>query len=135
MNDVPDPELARRRRIGRILAAVVLAALATLLTLQMIGEPLAALGAAAGAGVVGFALWGGLVVRPEGISYGRAAGLGFLATFAAFFGAAVLGAAASRVALDREAFGAAFFAFAVVLPVMVAAAIAVAAVGAVTARR
>jgi hypothetical protein len=134
VNDDFDPDLPGRRRFGRNLAGAALAALAALLTVQMIGEPLAALGAALGAGLVAFLLWGGAVVRPEGISYGRAAGIGFVATFAAFFGAAVLGAATSRVQAGGEAFAAAFFALAVVLPVMVAASVGLAAIGAARTR-
>ena len=130
MTDDQNDALARRRRMGAVLAGPVLAALAALLTVQMIGEPLAALGAALGAGAIAFALWGRLVVRSEGTSYGRAAGVGFAATFAAFLGAALLGAATSRVPVDRDAVGAGFFALLVVLPVMVAAGIGLAAIGA-----
>ena len=129
VNDDFDPGLAARRRSGRTLAAPALAVLAGLLTWQMLGEPATALGAALAAGAVAFAVWGRLVVRPEGISYGRAAGVGFAATFAAFFGAAVLGAAGARVSLDADTFGAAFFALLVVLPVMVAAGVGLAAIG------
>ena len=135
VNDDLDPGLAARRRFGRNLAGPALAVLAALLTWQMLGEAPAALGAALGAGILGYALWGQLVVRPEGISYGRAAGIGFAATFAAFFGAAVLGAAGSRVPLDATAFGAAVFALLVVLPVMVAACVGLAALGAIRAHR
>jgi hypothetical protein len=127
VNDDLDRDLAARRRFGRLAAGAGLAVLAALLTFQMIGEPLPALGAAIGAGAVAFFGWAPLVVRPEGISYGRAVGIGFAATFAAFAGAAILGAAASRVVADQAAFNAATFAMAVVLPVMVAVAVALAA--------
>ena len=121
MNDNQDPRLAAHRRLGRSIAGVVFAALAGLLAFQMLGEPLVALGAALGAGGFAFAIWGGFVVRPEGVSYGRAAGVGMMATVAAFLVAALTGGAASRVVVGAEAAGAAFFAFLVVLPVMIAA--------------
>jgi len=120
------PELAHRRRTMRVVAGVALAVLAGLLALQMTGAPLAGLGAALGAGIVGFTLWGRMVVRPEGISYGRAAGLGFVALFAAFFGAALLGAAVTRPVAGDEAIPVAVFALMVVSPVMIAAAVALA---------
>ena len=131
MNDNHDHDLDHRRFIGRLFAGPLLAALAGLLAYQIVGEPLPALGSALGAGLVVFTLWGRLVVRPDGVSYGRAVGIGFAATFAACFGAAVLGAATSRVAVDQAAFSAGMFAIVVVLPVMIAAAVGAAAASAV----
>lgn len=127
MNDNQDPVLAARRRLGRLVAGPALAVVAGLLALQMLGAPLAALAAALAAGLVAFALWGGLVVRPEGASYGRAVGIGFAATFAAFFAAAVTGVSATPVADGRDAAGIALFALFMALPVMIAAALALAA--------
>jgi hypothetical protein len=131
VNDNHDHDLDHRRRMGMLFAGPLLSALAGLLAYQIIGEPLPALGAVLGAGLIVFTLWGRLVVRPDGVSYGRAVGIGLAATFAAFFGAAVLGAATSRVAADQAAFSAGMFAIVVVLPVMVAAAVAAAAASAV----
>ena len=127
VNDNQDPVLAARRRLGRLVAAPTLAIVAAVLTLQMLGQPLAALAAGLAAGVIAFALWGGLVVRPAGPSYGRAAGLGIAATFAAVFAAALAGAGGTP-ASGREATGVALFALFMALPVMVAAAVGLAAV-------
>ncbi len=126
MNDNLDPSLVALRRVGRLVATVVLAGVAALLAHQMTGEPLAALGAGLGAAAVTVALWGGFVIRPEGISLGRAVGVGFLATFGAFLGAALAAGTASRVTVGGEAAAAAFFAIMMVLPIMVASALAVA---------
>lgn len=128
MNDNHDPALAARRRLGRRVAGPSLGLLAGVLTLQMLHAPLAALAAALAAGLVGVALWGTLVVRPEGVSYGRAVGLAFAATFAAFFAAALVGGASGGTADAREATGVALFSLFMALPVMIAAAIALAAV-------
>ena len=126
MNDNQDPVLAARRRLGRLVAAPALAVAAAVLTLQMLGHPLAALAAALAVGLVVFALWGRLVMRPEGVSYGRAVGLGIAATFAGFSAAALMGAGGAP-ATGREAAGVALFALFMALPVMVAAAVALAA--------
>jgi len=126
MNDNQDPVLTARRRRGRLVAGPALGLLAGLLTFQMTAVLPPALGAALAAGLLVFAAWGPLVVREEGASYGRAVGLGFAATFAAFFGAAVFGIG-TGAASGREAAGVAVFALAMVLPVMVAAAIGLAA--------
>ena len=127
MNDNQDPVLAARRRLGRLVAGPALGLLAGILTLQMLHAPLAALAAALAAGLVGVALWGTLVVRPEGVSYGRAAGLGFAVTFAAFAAAALVGGASAGVVDAGEAAGIALFSLFMALPVMIAAAIALAA--------
>ena len=127
MNDNQDPRLAARRREGRLAAGLGLGALAGILALQMLGEPLTALGAALAAGAFAGLSWGGFVVREEGTSYGRAAGLGLMATVVAFLGSALLGGAGSRVVAGAEAASAAFFALLVVAPVMTAAAIGLAA--------
>lgn len=126
MNDNQDPSLVALRRVGRLVATAVLAGVAALLAYQMIGEPLAALGAGLGAGAATATLWGGFVIRPEGVSLGRAVGVGFFATFGAFLGAAILAGATSRVTFGGEAVAAASFAMLVVLPMMVATALAVA---------
>ncbi len=126
VNDNQDPVLAARRRRGGLVAAPAFAVLAGVLALQMLGQPLAALAAGLAAGVVVLALWGRLVVRPEGPSYGRAAGLGIVATFAAVFAAALAGAGGAP-ASGREATGVALFALFMALPVMVAAAVGLAA--------
>ena len=126
VNDNQDPVLAARRRFGRLVAAPALAVVAAVLAIQMLGQPLAALAAGLAAAGVTFALWGGLVVRAEGPSYGRAAGLGIAATFAAVFAAALTGAGGAP-ASGREATGVALFALFMALPVMVAAAVGLAA--------
>ena len=127
MNDNHDPVLAARRRLGRLVAGPVLGLLAGLLTLQMLHAPIAALAAALAAGGLVLLLWGPMVVRPEGVSYGRAVGLGFAATFAAFFAAAAVGSASGGAADAREAAGIALFSLFMALPVMIAATIALAA--------
>lgn len=126
VNDNQDPVLAARRRLGRLVAAPGLALVAAVLTLQMLAQPVAALAAGLAAGVVAVALWGRLVVRPEGPSYGRAVGLGIAATFAAVFAAAAVGAGGAP-ASGREATGVALFALFMALPVMVAASVGLAA--------
>jgi hypothetical protein len=128
MNDNHDPVLAARRRFGRLVAGPALGLLAGLLTLQMLHAPAAAFAAGLAAGLVGVLLWGALVVRPEGVSYGRAAGLAIAATFVAFAAAAMVGGASGGMADAREAAGVALFSLFMALPVMVAAAIALAAV-------
>lgn len=126
MNDNQDPVLAARRRFGRLVAAPALAVVGGVLTLQMLGQPLAALVAGLAAGVLVFATWGTLVVRPEGPSYGRAVGLGIAATFVGVTAAALVGAGGTP-ASGREAAGVALFALFMALPVMVAAAVGLAA--------
>lgn len=126
MNDNEDPAIGRSRRNGRALAGVAFAVLGGLLTFQMLHHAPAALGAAVSAGVVATLLWGRLVVRPGGVAWGGAVAVGFAATFAAFCGAAAFGLGGARVAGD-EAAAVALFALLMVLPVMLAAAVGVAA--------
>ena len=126
MTEDQDPALAARRRRGRGLAGPALGLLAGLLTWQMLHAATPAITAAVASGVVTFALWGGFVVRPEGASYGRAAGLGLAATLVAFFGAAAVGVTGTPVADPAEAVSLAVFALFMALPVMIGGAIALA---------
>lgn len=126
MNDnhpVISAGLLAQSRIGATLA---LGFFAGLMTWQIIGVPLAALGAALAAAAVCGALWGGFVVRGGGVSLGRAAGLGALVTIAAYLGAAILGGGVMRVLTEEESAVAALFSLWVVMPVMIAVALSLA---------
>lgn len=118
-----DPRFAVK---ARLVAALVLAALAALLAWQILGRPLASLGAFLGAGLVGGLAWGPLVLRPSGIALGGAALTGALALVTAYVGAGVIGAGGARVVTDQEAAIALLFSFWIVLPVMVAAGVGLA---------
>lgn len=120
---------------ARAAATVGLAVLAAVLCYQILGEPLAALGAFLGSGLVAGLAWGALVIRPTGISLGAAALTGVLALAAGYVGAGLVGAGGSRVVTDRDAAVALLFSFWLVLPVMVAGAVGLAVVTRILAAR
>lgn len=111
-----------------VLPTVVLAGLAGLLTLQMIGEPAAAIGAALGAGLFTFVLWGRFVLAATGSPVGGALGTGAIALLAAYVGAALAGASSSHPIDGAEAAVALLFSLWIVTPIFLAAAVGLAVV-------
>lgn len=136
MAAAPAPGLAPAEiALARAGATLALAALAALLTAQTVGTTAAALGAALATAAVVAVVWRRWVLRPEGVSLGRAAAAGVLATLAAVSGAAIAGGAGAAVVVDQEARIALLFSVWIVMPVMVAAAVGLAASTRALARR
>ena len=116
----------RARLLSRTAAALALGLIAGLLTLQLFGSSLAALGAAVMSGVIAFVAWGPLALRDGAVSIGRAGLVGALAVVAGYVGAALVGGAVSPVVADQEMAVALFFSVWIVVPVSIAVAVAVA---------
>jgi len=125
MNESTPALSPRCRTISRLAAGVGLGLLGALLSLQMIHEPLSALGAGIGAAAVGFAAWGAIVLKDPALGLGRAALAGALAVIGGYLGMGIVGGGASRIVTDADTGVALLFSLWMVLPIALAFAIAV----------
>ncbi|MER2605090.1 MAG: hypothetical protein ABTQ29_04595 [Siculibacillus sp.] len=116
----------RVRLVGHLVATLSLGLLSGAIAQNILGEPLAALGAGMGAAVMAFLAWSPLVLGRRGVAIYGAAVVGLLTLLGGYVGMAVVGGGASKVIADPETAVALLFSFFIVAPMIVSLAVAVA---------